>query len=192
MKHNQFPFCYTLYVVRQSPGELSIKYPLRFPVSKRLDHIGIVTPKDKAVKHCIYDIKTSQEVLLPLPQSLRLRLQRVAQAPQQSLTDVLLHAVAVGSPPNWEDAPAEFQADLATLERLNDEALWQIAGSRAAPDIERHQELLDKNAAGTLTDAEQHELTQRRTEADRFMLRKEYADALLRWRSHKLPSADKM
>lgn len=135
---------------------------------------------------------TTQEVLLPLPESLYLRLQRAAQATQQSLTDVLLHAVAVGSPPNWEDAPAEFQADLAALERLNDEALWQIARSHAAPDMERHQELLDKNAAGTLTDTEQHELTQRRTEADRFMLRKGYAAALLRWRGHKLPPADKL
>lgn len=134
---------------------------------------------------------TTQEVLLPLPESLYLRLQRAAQATQQSLTDVLLHAVAVGSPPNWEDAPAEFQADLATLERLNDEALWQIARSRAVAGMERHQELLDKNAAGTLTDAEQHELTQRRTEAARFMLRKGYAAALLRWRGHKLPPADK-
>lgn len=58
---------------------------------------------------------TTQEVLLPLPESLYLRLQRTAQATQQSLTDVLLYAVAVGSPPNWEDAPAEFQADLAAL-----------------------------------------------------------------------------
>ncbi len=135
---------------------------------------------------------TTQEVLLPLPESLYLRLQRAAQATQQSLTDVLLHAVAVGSPPNWEDAPAEFQADLAALERLNDEALWQIARGRFETDMARHQELLDRNAAGTLTDAEQRELTQRRTEADRFMLRKGYAAALLRWRGHKLPPADKM
>lgn len=105
---------------------------------------------------------------------------------------MLLHAVAVGCPPNWEDVPAEFQADLAALERLNDEALWQIAGSRFDADMERHQELLDRNAAGTLTDVEQRELMQRRMEADRFMLRKGYAAALLRWRGHKLPPADKM
>lgn len=72
----------------------------------------------------------TQEVTLPLPENLYLRLQQVAQATQQSFTDVLLHAVEVGSPPSWEDAPAEFQADLAALDRLNDEALWQIARSR--------------------------------------------------------------
>jgi hypothetical protein len=42
---------------------------------------------------------TIQEVTLPLPESLYLRLQQVAKATQQSFTDVLLHAVEVGSPP---------------------------------------------------------------------------------------------
>lgn len=136
---------------------------------------------------------TTQDVMVPLPENLYLRLQQVAQATQQSLTDVLLHAVEVGSPPNWEEAPAEFQADLASLERLNDEALWQIARSRhTEADMVRFQELLDKNAADTLTEAERQELTRLRTEADRFMLRKGHAAALLRWRGHKLPPADKL
>jgi len=136
---------------------------------------------------------TTQDVLVPLPENLYLRLQQVAQATQQSFTDVLLHAVEVGSPPNWEEAPAEFQADLASLDRLNDEALWQIARSRRTEaDMVRHQELLDKNAAGTLTAVERNELTRLRTEADRFMLRKGHAAALLRWRGHKLPPADRL
>jgi hypothetical protein len=135
---------------------------------------------------------TIQEVKLPLPENLYLRLQRVAQATQQSFTDVLLHAVEVGSPPNWEDAPAEFQADLASLDRLNDKALWQIARRRTEADMGRYQELLDKNAEGTLTEADLNELTRLRTEADRFVLRKAHAAALLRWRGHKLPPADKL
>lgn len=136
---------------------------------------------------------TTQDVLVPLPENLYLRLQQVAQATQQSFTDVLLHAVEVGSPPNWEEAPAEFQADLASLDRLNDEALWQIARSRRTEaDMVQHQKLLDKNAAGTLTEAERNELTRLRTEADRFMLRKGHAAALLRWRGHKLPPADRL
>lgn len=134
----------------------------------------------------------AQDVLLPLPENVYLRFQRTAQATQQSLTDVLLHAVEVGAPPNWEDAPAEFQLDLAALERLHDEALWKIARSRTQADMERYQELLDKNAEETLTEAERGELTQMRLEADRFMLRKAYAAALLRWRGHILPSATKL
>jgi hypothetical protein len=134
----------------------------------------------------------TQDVLLPLPENVYLRFQRTAQATQQSLTDVLLHAVSVGGPPNWEDAPAEFQADLAALERLNDEALWKIARSQTQADMARYQELLDKNAEETLTEAERQEITQMRAEADRFMLRKAYAAALLRWRGHILPPANKL
>jgi len=122
-----------------------------------------------------------------------LRLQLVAQATQQSLTDVLLHAVRVGSPPGWEDVPAEFQADLAMLDRLNDDALWKIARSRQTEDdMLRYQELLDKIASKALTESERLELTELRTEADRFMLRKAHAAALLRWRGHLLPPADKL
>lgn len=136
---------------------------------------------------------TVQEVTLHLPENLYLRLQRVAQATRQPFTDILLRAVEAGSPPNWEDAPAEFQADLASLDRLNDDALWEIARSRhTEADMVRYQELLDKNAGGTLTEAERNELTMLRTEADHFMLRKAHAAALLRWRGHKLPPADKL
>lgn len=131
------------------------------------------------------------QVTLPLPEHLYLRLQLVAQATQQSLTDVLLHAVQTGSPPSWEDVPVEFQADLAALDRLNDEALWQIARrSQTQAVMARCQELLDKNANERLTEAERHELIDLRSEADRFMLRKAHAAALLRWRGHLLPPAE--
>lgn len=134
----------------------------------------------------------TQDVLLPLPENIYLRFQRTAQATQQSLTDVLLHAVSVGGPPNWENAPAEFQADLAALERLNNEALWKIARSQTQADMTCFQELLDKNAEETLTEVERQELAQMRDEADRFMLRKAYAAALLRWRGHSLPPIDRL
>ena len=136
---------------------------------------------------------TTQEVVLPLPENVYLRLQQVAQATQRSFTEVLLHAVQVGSPPSWEDAPAEFQTDLAALDRLDDNALWQIARShRTEADMERYQELLDNNANDALTETERAELTQLRTEADRCMLRKAHAAALLRWRGHHMPPAEKL
>jgi hypothetical protein len=136
---------------------------------------------------------TIQEVTLPLPERLYLRLQHAAKATQQSFTDVLLHAVELGSPPEWENAPVEFQADLAALDRLTDEALWKVARSRyVEEDIGRHQELLDKNADETLTDAERAELVRLRKEADRLMLRKAHAVSLLRWRGYTIPPADKL
>ena len=136
---------------------------------------------------------STQNVTLSLPETLYLRLQQTAQATHQSLTEILLHAVQVGCPPGWEEAPAAFQADLATLDRLDDEALWRIAkSSRTEADIARFQELLEKNSDTQLTTDERTELTQLRFEADRFMLRKAHAAALLRWRGHTVPPAAKL
>jgi hypothetical protein len=73
---------------------------------------------------------TTHAVTLQLPEQVYLRLQLIAQATQQSFDDVVLRAIQVGAPPSWEDAPAEFQADLAALDRLDDAALWHIARRR--------------------------------------------------------------
>jgi hypothetical protein len=104
-----------------------------------------------------------------------------------------MRALQVGSPPTWETAPAEFQADLAALDRLDDAALWRIAGSCAAStQTDRYQALLDKNANKTLSASEQNELAQLRTDQDRVMLRKAHAASLLQWRGHQIPPADKL
>ena len=134
---------------------------------------------------------TTRTVKLRLPESLYIRLQQAAHATRRPLDDILLHAVQVGSPPMWDDAPAEFQADLAALDRLDDEALWRIArGGKSDTEMERYQELLDKNANGTLAAEERDELVKLRIEYDRFMLRKAHAAALLRWRGHQVPPAE--
>jgi hypothetical protein len=132
----------------------------------------------------------TQEVTLPLPEELYVRFQQTAEATRQTVVEVLLHAVEVGSPPRWEDAPVAFQADLAALDRLDDGALWRVARSRAVVAKDRFQELLDKHTAGTLNPAEQNELEILQHEADRLMLRKAHAAALLRWRGHTLPPAE--
>jgi hypothetical protein len=135
----------------------------------------------------------TQMVTLPLPEHLYVRLAHVAQATGQSLTDVLLHAVQVGSPPSWEESPVAFQADLAALDRMDDEALWRVARSRrAAAEVTRLQELLDKRADGRVSEAERAELEQLHAEADRLMLRKAHAAALLHWRGHTVPPADNL
>ncbi len=134
---------------------------------------------------------STRTVTLQLPEGLYTRLQQVAQATRRSLDEVLLHTVQVGSPPRWEDAPAEFQADLAALDRLEDEALWRVARShKTEADMERYQELLDKNANGVLSADEREELTALRIAFDCFMLRKAHAAALLRWRGYQVPPAE--
>lgn len=131
---------------------------------------------------------TATSVTLQLPEYLYVRLQHAAQAMRQPLNEVLVRAVEVGSPPVWDDVPAAFQADLAALDRLDDESLWRVArDTQLDQDASRYQELLDKNANGTIMAGERAELTDLRIEADRFMLRKSHAAALLRWRGHQVP-----
>jgi len=130
----------------------------------------------------------TQTITLQIPEPLYQRLVSTAQATNRPLEEIMLHALKVGSPPDWDNVPDEFQVDLAALDRMEDEALWKISQSRkTVADMERYNILLDGNQEGTLTDAERAELTALRTEADCFMLRKAQAGALLRWRGHHVP-----
>jgi len=136
---------------------------------------------------------TVRDVVLSLPEDLYVRLEQTARATRQSLTDLLVRSVRAGSPPDWAQAPAEFQADLAALDRLNDDALWRIARSqRSDADAARLQELLEKNTADALTAAERLEMEAEVAEADRFMLRKAHAAALLQWRGHVVPPFERL
>jgi len=136
---------------------------------------------------------TARTVTFQLPEALYLRLQQTAQATRQSFEAILLRSLEVGSPPAWETTPAEFQADLAALDRSDDAALWRIARTHATSiQMDRYQALLDKNANQILSAEERKELTQLRTDLDRQMLRKVHAAALLQWRGHQIPPPDKL
>ncbi len=129
-------------------------------------------------------------VTLALPDALYQRLQGAALATKQPLEEVMLRALNLGSPPSWNDVPPEFQLDLAGLEKMDDDALWVIARSHREPaEFTRYDDLLDRNAEGQLTPAERDELERLREDADRFMLRKAHAAALLRWRGHRAVAA---
>ena len=124
-----------------------------------------------------------QSITLTLPEIIYERLRQAALAMRLPLDDVLVHELQVGSPPSWEDAPAQFQPDLAALDRLGDDDLWRIMRStQLNQNWSRHHELLEENANGTITPSGRAELERLRTEADRFVLRKAHAAALLRWR----------
>lgn len=131
----------------------------------------------------------TETVTLQIPKTLYQRLVYTARATQRPLEEVMLYALQVGSPPAWDDVPEEFQADLAALDKLDDNTLWQIAHSRkTSADMERYNILLESNS-GTLSEAERLELTALRQESDLFMLRKAQAAVLLRWRGHSVPAA---
>jgi hypothetical protein len=123
-------------------------------------------------------------VTLKIPDAVYQRLALNAQATQRSIEDILAHVLKVGSPPAWSDVPVDFQADLQGLDALDDRALQQLASEqKAESDLERYDELLELNANGNLSPAEQAELQVLRKAADCFMLRKAQAAVLLGWRS---------
>lgn len=129
-----------------------------------------------------------ETVKLDVPELVYRRLENTAKAMRRSIEDVMIYALKVGSPPTWDDVPPEFQADLAVMDRLEDDALWLIARSKKErASLQRYDELLARNQDNLLSDSEKHELQQLRLEADRFMLRKAHAAALLRWRGYTVP-----
>lgn len=129
-----------------------------------------------------------QTVTLQVPENLYRRLANTAHATHRPLEDVLLHALRVGSPPGWDDAPPEFQAELAEMDRQDDETLWDVFHAQLSQeDVTRYDELLDLHQQGILTESQQMELERLRIAADRHMLRKAQAAVLLRWRGHTVP-----
>jgi hypothetical protein len=130
---------------------------------------------------------TTETVTLQIPEIIYQRLANTARAQHRPLEEVIVHALEVGSPPESDDAPEEFQADLAALDKLDDRSLWQIARSHKTPEqMEQYNFLLARNSSCNITDAERLELIKLRHEADRFMLCKAQASVLLRWRGHQV------
>ncbi|MBD1896815.1 hypothetical protein H6F50_07800 [Coleofasciculus sp. FACHB-712] len=130
-----------------------------------------------------------ETVTLQIPEILYQRLVNTANATQRPVEEVMLHALQIGSPPEWDDVPEEFQADIAALDKLDDKTLWQIVNSRkTAVEMERYNTLLEGNSSGTLIEGERLELMALRHEADLFMLKKAHAAVLLRWRGHRVPT----
>jgi hypothetical protein len=85
-----------------------------------------------------------------------------------------------------EDLPAEIRSELAALDGLDDAALWEIARSRVEDAaLARQDELLARNAEGSITAEERAEIERLREGQDRFMLRKAHAAALLRARGYR-------
>jgi hypothetical protein len=119
------------------------------------------------------------------------RLRDTASAIHQPIEEVARRAITQGLPPRVDDLPDAAREDLRRLESLDDDALWAIWHD--LPDAEtvaRHTALLSANADGALTNTERTELRRLRQAADRLLLRRASAAALLRWRGHSVPVND--
>lgn len=82
-----------------------------------------------------------------------------------------------------------MHAELAALERQQDDALYQVVREQWSPaDVDRYDDLLSRQQDGALSEAERADLVNMRLAHDRLMLRKAHAAALLRWRGRAVPS----
>ncbi|MCG2769182.1 MAG: hypothetical protein L6435_12475 [Anaerolineae bacterium] len=134
---------------------------------------------------------TVQTIALDLPEDIYERLQRMAEATHQPVEEVMFQTIRGNLPPSVDDLPPELRDELARLQDLSDKALWVIAKEPLPPDQwRRHEHLLGKNQAGTLTNAEREEMARLRVTTDRFVFRRSYALALLKWRGYTLPISE--
>jgi len=130
----------------------------------------------------------TQTLTLHLPDPLYQRLRLMAQVTHAPLEEIAYQSLQGNLPPLLEDIPLEWRDELAPLPQLNDIALWTIIKEPLPVNQwTRHQQLLEQNQTGRLTDSEQRELATLRDLTDRFVFRRSYALALLKWRGHLIP-----
>ena len=134
---------------------------------------------------------TVQTLTVSLPEPVYRYLKQVASATRRPVEQVAQESIVGNLPPSVVTMPAEMQGELLSYQGMPLEELQRIAtGQMPLAQQVRHQQLLDKNADSGLTPAERDELAESRTLADRLMLRKAYAWAVLRWRGQAVPALD--
>jgi hypothetical protein len=96
----------------------------------------------------------STEITLTLPDSIYQRASRLASVTNRPVAEVLAEVVSVSLP------PVEAMNDVTPVSQLSDQAV--LALSELNPDKaedERYSELLDRQQAGIMTEAERVELS---------------------------------
>lgn len=130
------------------------------------------------------------QITVTLPEDISDRVRQIAETTSQPVEQVVLdhlRNISTTPPPLSPDEQAELDA----LHHLSDDALWTIAREQVSEDVQaRAHELLDKNARGKVTAAEAAELEQLVERADRVMLRKAEAAAILSERGHTFTQKD--
>jgi hypothetical protein len=130
----------------------------------------------------------TQVVNIELPEEIYQRLKEAATLAQQPLEAVIFQTIRGNLPPVLADLAPEQRDLVADLQQLGDDALWAI-GKEPLPTAQwrRHRHLLNEGEQGILTPDEQAELSQLREATDRFVMRRSYALALLKWRGYTIP-----
>jgi hypothetical protein len=129
-----------------------------------------------------------QTITLTLPDNVLQPVQRVAQATQQSVEELLVTALQAALP-TLEGLPPDVIQHLVALESLDDQALWRVMLETVPLDQQhRLHNLLKRNQASVLTESEHEQLAVLQQQADLVMLRKAHAAVLLRFRGKRVPT----
>jgi hypothetical protein len=132
----------------------------------------------------------TDQIVLVLPDDISARARTIAETTSKPVEQVLIDHLKTLATPLPELQPAE-QAELDALHQLSDDALWTIAREQMPDAVEaRAHELMDRNSLETLLAAEQAELETLVERADRLMLRKAEAAAILRARGYPFVQKD--
>lgn len=122
---------------------------------------------------------TMQNITLQLPETTMRRAQRVANALQHPIEQVMADMLAVALP-DVDDAPVMLQAELARMTWLSNQDLWAIARSAMSHQQQMQMRILvEFQSHRPLTPEEQTALESLREEYGRVTLRKARAYALL-------------
>ncbi len=91
------------------------------------------------------------------------------------------------------DHDASDASDLAALDALGNDALWEIVHSQlSAGDVTRLVWLLEEHTDNALNSSERAELQARSAEAERLLQRRAHAAAVLQQRGYAVPPIDEM
>ena len=126
----------------------------------------------------------NQTIPIQLPEAIYQRPVQVAHAMHHSIEwEVVLQTIRGNLPPSLGDLSPELHGVVADLQHMSaDEALWSVAKEPLLPHQWRcHQRLLRGRTRGHSSTAEHQELTELRVAVDRFVTRRAYALALLKW-----------
>jgi hypothetical protein len=131
---------------------------------------------------------TTQSITLHLSDPVYRYLQQVAAITKRPLEQVVRQSVEGNLPPSVENAPQELHDELLAMQSLSLSQLMHIASSQLTQaQQERYLTLLEQNDMGNISLAESAEMEALRLAADRLMVCKGYALAVLRWRGHSIP-----
>lgn len=131
---------------------------------------------------------TTQSITLHLSDPVYRYLQQVSTITKRPLEQLVRLSVEGNLPPSVENAPQELQDELLAMQSLSPTQLTSIANSQLPQSQqERYLSLLEQNSAGGISTEDSAEMEALRLAADRLMVRKGYALAVLRWRGHSIP-----